>query len=258
MNNMARIIKYIFYDILRTRFILLYTIFLLVSTFAMFQLDSDTGKVVLSLLNILLMVVPLISIVFTTIHFYNSYEFIELMLAQPVNRKVIFLGEYISVATSLCTACLVGIGIPSLLFGADPRVITLLFTGISLTLVFVSLAFLSSVLTRDKAKAIGIALLFWFYFSLIYDGLMLWIIFTFSDYPLEKVTLGLVALNPVDLARIIVLLKLDISALMGYTGAFYKNFFGSNMGILFSMSILALWILVPLGVASRIFSKKDL
>ncbi|MBA4055853.1 MAG: ABC transporter permease, partial [Marivirga sp.] len=188
---MTQVIKYIFYDLLRTRFILLYTAFLMVSTFAMFQIDSDSGKVVLSLLNIVLMVVPLISIVFTTIHFFNSYEFIELMLAQPINRKIIFLGEYLSVAVSLCAAYVVGIGIPSLMFGADPSVFTLLLTGVILTLVFVSLAFLSSVLTRDKAKAIGIALLFWFYFSLLYDGLLLWVIYSFSDYPLEKVTLTL-------------------------------------------------------------------
>lgn len=255
---MTRVIKYIFYDLLRTRFILLYTLFLLVSTFAMFQIDSDPGKVVLSLLNVVLMVVPLISVVFTTIHFFNSYEFIELMLAQPVNRRVIFFSEYISVATSLCGAYVAGIGIPSLLFGAGSSVFTLLFTGVMLTLVFVALAFLSSVLTRDKAKAIGIALLFWFYFSLIYDGLLLWVVYTFSDYPLEKITLTLIAFNPVDLARIIMLLQLDISALMGYTGAFYKSFFGSHLGLLFSSSILLVWIALPLWLAMWIFSRKDL
>ncbi|HEX5169236.1 MAG TPA: ABC transporter permease subunit, partial [Cyclobacteriaceae bacterium] len=137
-------------------------------------------------------------------------------------------------------------------------IITLLFTGIILTLVFVSIAFLSSVLTRDKAKAIGIALLFWFYFSLIYDGLVLWVIYRFGDYPLEKITMALIALNPVDLARIILLLKLDVSALMGYTGAFYKDFFGSNMGVLFSISMLAVWVILPLWIAMRIFSRKDL
>jgi Cu-processing system permease protein len=220
---MTRVIRYIFNDILRTRFILFYTGFLLLSTFALFQLDSDFGKIVLSLLNIVLMVVPLVSVVFTTIHFFSSYEFIELMLAQPINRKV-----------------------------------SLLVTGVFLTLVFVSLAFLSSVLTRDKSKAIGIALLFWFYFSLIYDGFVLWIIYSFNDYPLEKVTLTLIAFNPVDLARIIMLLQLDISALMGYTGAFYKNFFGSNMGVLFSSSILFLWAIIPIYIALRIFNKKDL
>lgn len=255
---MIRIVKYVFYDLLRTRFILLYTALLLVSTIVMFQFDSDPGKIILSLLNIVLMVVPLVSIVFTTIHFFNSYEFIELMLAQPVNRRVIFLSEFIALASSLCLAYLIGVGIPMIAYGAWSGGPTLLFSGLMLTLVFVSLAFLASVLTRDKAKAIGLALLFWFYFSLIYDGILLWVIFSFSDYPIEKLTLGLVALNPVDLARIIMLLKLDISALMGYTGAFYKNFFGSNWGVIFSTAVLFVWIALPLGVATRIFSKKDL
>lgn len=255
---MTRIIKYVFYDLLRTRFILFYTLLLLVSTIVLFQFDSDPGKIVLSLLNIVLMVVPLVSIVFTTIHFFNSYEFIELMLAQPVNRSVIFLSEYIALALSLCLAYTLGVGIPMAAYGASSGGATLLFSGLMLTLVFVSLAFLASVLTRDKAKAIGLALLFWFYFSLIYDGILLWIIFSFSDYPLEKITLGLVALNPVDLARIIMLLELDISALMGYTGAFYKNFFGSQWGVVFSSTVLLLWIVLPLAVAARIFARKDL
>lgn len=255
---MTRVIKYIFYDILRTRFTLLYTAFLFISTFALYQLDSDSGKVVLSLLNIVLMVVPLVSIVFSTIHFFNSYEFIELMLAQPVKRSTVFLGEYVAVASSLCFAYLAGVGIPMLMFGMNQSAVTLLFTGTVLTLVFVSLAFLASVLTRDKAKAIGIALLFWFYFSLIYDGLLLWIVFSFSDYPLEKVTLVLIAFNPVDLARIIMLLQLDISALMGYTGAFYQDFFGSILGATYSIVALLVWIILPIALAQRIFNRKDL
>ena len=255
---MTQIIKYIFQDLLRMRFTLLYAGFLLLATFAMFQVDGDPGKVVMSLLNIVLMVVPLVSIIFTAIHFYNSYEFIELMLAQPVNRKVVFLGEYAAVAFSLCFAFLIGVGMPVLLYGPGVSGLTLLFTGVMLTLVFVSLAFLAAVLTRDKAKAIGIALLFWFYFSLIYDGLLLWIIYAFNDYPLEKVTLALIALNPVDVARVIMLLQLDISALMGYTGAFYKDFFGTYQGLGFSVLVLMIWIGAPLFIAARVFQRKDL
>jgi Cu-processing system permease protein len=255
---MTQVIRYIFRDLIRTRFTILYTLFLFLSTIAMFQLDSDGGKVIMSLLNIVLMVVPLISIIFTTIHFYNSYEFIELMLAQPVNRRAVFLSEYFAVAFSLCFAFVAGVGFPLLAYGAGLSALTLLFTGTVLTLVFVSLAFLSAVLTRDKAKAIGVALLFWFYFSLIYDGLLLWIIYSFSDYPLEKITLVLIALNPVDLARVLMLLQLDIAALMGYTGAFYKDFFGSELGVFFSVGTLIVWVLLPLYAAQRVFQKKDL
>jgi Cu-processing system permease protein len=255
---MLRIVKYVLYDILRTRFILFYTAFLLLSAVGMFQLDSDTSKVVLSLMNVLLIVVPLVSIVFTTIHFYNSYEFIELMLSQPVNRRVVFLAQYLAVSVSLCMAYLIGLGVPMLFYGADQSGLALLYSGVILTLVFVSLAFLGSVLTRDKAKAIGVALLFWFYFSLIYDAFVLWVLYSFSDYPLEKVTVALIALNPVDLARILMILQLDVSALMGYTGAFFKDFFGGSLGYVFSSGMLLLWVALPILAAMRVFRTKDL
>ena len=254
---MTRVIKYALYDLLRTRFIIVYSVLLFACTAALFQLDNDPTKVVLSMLNILLMVVPLVSVVFTTIHFFNSYEFMELMLAQPVNRKVVFLSEYLAVASSLCCAFLIGVGLPLLFYGSGSANWVLIFTGIMLTLAFVSLAFFSSVLTRDKAKAIGFALFLWLYFSLIYDGFVLWMVYSFNDYPLEKITLAMIALNPVDLARIMMLLELDISALMGYTGAFYQDFFGSNVGIIFSSGTLLIWIMVPMMAALRVFNKKD-
>jgi Cu-processing system permease protein len=255
---MARMMKYIFYDLLRTRFVLLYTLFLWLITIALFQLDANGSKVVLSLLSVVLMVIPLVSVVFTTIHYFNSYEFMELMLAQPIHRRSIFLGQYLAVAFSLVLAFLIGVGLPLIAFGLGSIGFTLILVGVLLTLVFVSLAFLSSVITRDKAHAIGVALLFWFYFSLIYDGILLWIVYTFNDYPLEKITVALIALNPIDLGRILLLLQMDISALMGYTGAFYQQFFGGYIGWIFSMFILLLWALLPVGLAVRIFQKKDL
>jgi hypothetical protein len=38
------------------------------------------------------------------------------------------------------------------------------------------------------------------------------------------------ALNPIDLGRILFLMKFDIAALMGYTGAVFQRFFGSGLG----------------------------
>ena len=255
---MIKIAKYVLYDILRNRFVLLYTLFLLLVTLSMFSLDTDPGKSTLSLLNIILLVVPLVSIIFTTIHFFNSYEFIELLLAQPVDRKTIYFAEYFSISLALSAAYLIGVAMPLLIFNFNDSSIYLIIAGLLLTFVFVALAFGASVSMRDKAKAIGVALLFWFYFSLIYDGFILYIIYSFSDYPLDKITLLLVSLNPIDLARIIILLKLDLSALMGYTGAFYKNFFGNNLGIMYSFFFLVVWILVPLLLAMRKFVKKDI
>lgn len=255
---MMKLTKYVLYDILRSKIILAYTLFLLVLSVSMFQMEENSSKAMLSLLNIVLIVLPLVSLVFTTIHYYNSYEFIELMSSQPMSRSRIFLSEYAGVSFSLLSAFLAGVGIPVLIFAADATGYALLFTGFCLTLVFTSIAFLASVIARDKARGIGFALLLWFYFALIYDGLVMIILFSFSDYPLEKLTLLLSALNPVDLGRIFIMLKMDISALMGYTGALYKDFFGSGTGILFTAGIMVIWIIVPAWLALRRFRKKDL
>jgi Cu-processing system permease protein len=255
---MLKLSKFVLYDIVRSKVILAYTAFLLLVSFSLFSMEENSSRAILSLLNIVLIVVPLISMIFTTIHYYNSYEFIELMLSQPMSRTRILLSEFGGLSLSLLTGFLIGVGIPVVLYSPDSIGFSLLFTGMSLTLVFTSLAFLTSVKARDKARGIGVALLLWFYFALIYDGLILLILFSFNDYPLEKITLFLSALNPIDLGRISIMLKMDVSALMGYTGALYKDFFGSGWGILFTVGIMLLWIVLPLWLALRVFKKKDL
>lgn len=255
---MMKLSRYVLYDILRSKIIIAYTLFLFIVSFSMFQMEEDSSKALLSLMNIILIALPLVSLVFTTIHYYNSYEFIELMLSQPLSRKKIILSEYAGVSLSLLSAFLIGVGIPVLFYAANETGMALLFTGAALTLIFTSIAFFASVWARDKARGIGFALLLWFYFTLIYDGIVLLILFSFSDYPLEKFTLVISALNPVDLGRIFIMLKMDVSALMGYTGALYKDFFGSGTGLLFTTGVMTLWIVIPLWLAVKKFKKKDL
>jgi len=255
---MFKLSRYVLYDILRSKIVLAYTLFLFLVSFSLFQLEENDSKAILSLLNIVLIVIPLISMIFTTIHYYNSIEFIELMLSQPLSRTRVLISEFAGVAFSLLGALFIGIGIPILLFAFNETGIALLFTASALTLIFTSIAMLASVKSRDKARGIGSVLLLWFYFALIYDGLILLLLFSFSDYPMEKFTLLLSALNPIDLGRIFIMLKMDVSALMGYTGALYKDFFGSGTGILFTTGIMLLWIVVPLLISLRVFKKKDL
>ena len=66
------------------------------------------------------------------------------------------------------------------------------------------------------------------------------------------------AFNPIDLSRILILLQMDVSAMMGYTGAVFKDFFGTYTGIIFSLMVLVLWIVLPVWYATRKFNTKDL
>ena len=73
---MFKICKYVIYDILRSKVLIVYTVFLLVISFSLFALETDGAKSVVSLLSVVLIIVPLISVVFTTTYFYNAYVFI--------------------------------------------------------------------------------------------------------------------------------------------------------------------------------------
>ena len=255
---MRKIIKYVVLDILRNRIVLAYTIFLLVISLSVFNLEDNPAKGLLSLLNIILIIVPLISIIFSTIYVYNSTEFIELLVSQPIKRTGLILSIFTGLSVSLLLAFFVGAGIPMLLYAPTSAGFMMILVGLILTLVFVSLALLASVITRDKAKGIGVSILLWFYFALIYDGIVLFLLFQFSDYPMEKATIGMSSLNPIDLGRIMILLKLDIAAMMGYTGAIFKDFFGGLWGMLYALAIMLLWIVLPSWLAVRKFNRKDL
>ncbi len=255
---MKKIIKYVIIDILRNRIMLAYTAFLLILSLSIFNLEDNAAKGMLSLLNIVLIIVPLVSILFSAIYVYNSAEFLELLVSQPLKRKTIWLSMYSGLAFSLTLSFLVGIGIPVLLFSATATGITLIAAGIFLSVIFAAVAMLATVKTRDKARGIGVAILLWLYFSLLFDGLVLFLLFQFADYPMEKVMMGISALNPIDLTRIMVLLKLDVSAMMGYTGAVFKNFFGTLTGTVVVIVILLLWAIGPLLLSAAKFNRKDL
>ena len=221
---MKKIIKYVITDILRNRIVLVYTFFLLAASFSVFALEDDSSRGLLSLLNIILIVVPLVSIIFATIYIYNSAEFIELLISQPLKRKTIWLSLFSGLAASLSIAFIIGAGIPVLVYQANMIGITMIIVGVLLSVIFVAIAMLATVKTRDKAKGIGAAILLWLYFSLLFDGFVLFLSFQFADYPLEKPMIAVSALNPIDLSRILILLQLDVSAMMGYTGAVFKDF----------------------------------
>ncbi|WP_276134275.1 ABC transporter permease [Polluticoccus soli] len=255
---MKIIIKYVLLDLLRNRIVIVYTILLAILSISVLGLDANPAKGLLSLLNVSLLFVPIITILFATIYFFNSIEFTELLLSQPIKRKSVLLAEYIGVATSLAGAYAVGVGLPLLFLVSGTESLILVLTGILLTLIFTSLALLIFVKWRDKTKGIGVAIGTSLFFTLLFDGLLIAFIYSFGDYPIDKAVIGVIAFNPIDLARVLMLLQLDVAVLMGYSGALFKKFLGSATGSIFSFACMAFWVIWPLLLSVKVFKKKDL
>lgn len=255
---MRGITKFVIIDILKNRIILIYTLILCVFSWSIFSLEDNTSKGIMSLLNVILLTVPLVSIIFGNIYMYNSAEFIELLVSQPVKRSAIWSSMFLGLTLALNTSFFIGIGLPVLLFVPSMTGITVIFSGMLITTVFVSIAMLCAILMRDKARGIGLSIMIWLFLSLIYDGLVLFFMFQYADYPIEKPMAILAASNPIDLARIQVLLQVDVAVLMGYTGAIFKKMFGTSIGLMVSLFIMFLWIMLPYLLSLRLFNKKDL
>ncbi|HRI01487.1 MAG TPA: ABC transporter permease subunit [Saprospiraceae bacterium] len=255
---MNRIARFVFVDILKNSFVIIYAVILFLLSSSVLALEDNSSKGVLSMLNIILLIVPLVSIIFSTIYIYNSAEFVELLLSQPVKRTVIWRSLFYGLSLALSLAFVLGAGVSLILFVGDLLGLFLFFIGILLTLIFTSFALLCAVWAKDKAKGIGLSILVWLFFSLFYDGLLVFGMFQFSEYPLEKLMMVFTLLNPIDLSRILILLQLDVSALLGYTSAVFKEFLGSQLGIIISFVALVLWFVIPYFYSLYKFNRKDL
>lgn len=247
---MFKIVRYSFFDLIRSRWSYVYFLFYLLLGFVLLFLNNDTAKAVITLMNIIIVLTPLIGTIFGVMYYYNSKEFTELLLAQPIKRSTIFLGQYLGVSISLTLSLVIGIGIPFIAYGifrstAIFNFLTLLLVGSFLTFIFVALAFNIALSNENKIKGFGYAILLWLFLAVIYDGIFLISLMLLQEYPLDKFSLIATTLNPIDLSRILILLKLDISALLGYTGAVFKKFFGTNFGMITSISVLVIWVILP-------------
>lgn len=257
-----RIVQYVLRDVMRGRWLLAYAGFFLLVTEALVRFGGGGTRALLSLANVALLVTPLVGVVFGAMYLYNAREFNELLLAQPVHRRQLFAGLYLGLAVPLVLAFALGVGLPFVLHGTTgtgdlAALLSLVAAGSGLTLVFVALAFLIAVRTEDRVRGLGVAIAVWLVASVLYDGAVLLVATMFAEYPLERPMIALMLMNPVDLARVVLLLQFDTAALMGYTGAVFQRFFGSTAGLALAASALALWITIPVALGQRLFRRKD-
>lgn len=255
---MKSIIKIIFHDNVKSKVVIIYFLMLALMSWTALLLEDNEAKANVTLLNIVLFIVPLMSLLYSTVYLYNAKEFIVLLLSQPLKRSQLWHSLFTGVSGSLSIAFLLGTGVPVLLYTNLATAWLVILLGVVITFIFVALAFLTTTLTSDKTRGIGAAIMLWLFFTMIYDAVQMYLILAFAEYPVEKAITTLLMLNPLDLVRFQVILKMDMAAMMGYSGAAFKQLLGEAWGIILSVFVLLVWIIVPYLLSLRIFKRKDL
>jgi Cu-processing system permease protein len=262
MSLVLRLVECGVRDVGRRRWLLVYTLCYLALTDALFRFGGSGARAVQSLTNVVLGLVPLVSLLFGTMYLYHAREYIQLMLAQPVGRRALYVGLYGGLSLPLAASFLAGVGLPLAWHGgvaeAGRGVAILLGVGVALTAIFTGLAFVIALGVADRAGGLAAAILVWLAAVVLYDGGVLLLVIALRDHPLEAPLIGAMLLNPIDLARVVLLLQFDLGILAGYTGAVFARAFGTAAGSLGAAASLAIWMLAPFLVGLRQFARKDL
>lgn len=258
-------------DALRNKWFVLYTLIfgglaLALSTLAQPDVEftqlAEYNRTVASLVNLVLLFVPLIGIMFGAASLAGEREtgVLTYLLAQPVNRTEILIGKYLGMSGALVTSLTLGFGTAGVILAwqggggdANGYLVTVIMACL-LALAMLSLGFLISTMAAKTSTALGGALFVWLILVFIGDlGLISATVIT--QMPIET-TLLLSMLNPLQLFKMASIFSAQASLdVLGPAGLYATDTF-DTMFMPLMIAGLLLWIIVPLGVAQLIFGQK--
>ena len=261
---------------LRNRWVLATT--LLLATLALtltFLGSAPTGNVgvraldvvIVSLSSLTIFLLPLIALLISHDAIIGEMErgTMLLLLSYPVARWQVLMGKFVGHLAILAFATLLGYGAAAGALAVTGAAIDagswrafawMVGSSVLLGAAFIAVGYLVSALVRDRGTAGGIAIGIWLLFVLIYDMALLGALVVDQGATLSGGVLnGLLLLNPTDAYRLFNLAgSTNVSAFSGMAGV-------ASSAVLSPATLicaLAMWTLVPLGLAALAFSRREL
>lgn len=262
-------------DALRNRWFVLYTVAFIGLSLAFSYMAlagagiagfAGFGRTAASLINLVLLIVPLMALTIGAQSLAGEQERSTLtyLLAQPVTRLEVFLGKYLGLLLSLLASLALGFGIAGVVMalngagaGSPLAYVRLVGQTFLLSLTMLSVGFLISALSRRAGVAIGIGLFLWLAFVFLGDlGLMGTAIAL--KLPIEQLFLLSLA-NPLQVFKMASILDINATLdILGPAGIFAMQEYGRRLRIIF-LGVMALWIVLPgLLAYIRFAAKSDL
>jgi Cu-processing system permease protein len=259
-------------DALRNRWFALYTLAFVALALALSYLAlagagltgfAGFGRTAASLINLVLLIVPLMALTIGAQSLAGEQErnTLAYLLTQPISRADIFVGKYLGLSLSLLASLTLGFGIAGVVMAlngtgaANPtayvRLVALAFV---LSLTMLSVGFLVSALTSRAGVAVGIGLFLWLTFVFFGDlGMM------GASMALRVPIANLFWLslsNPLQVFKMAAILNIQTTLdILGPAGIYAMQRYGEALLLLF-LGALAVWVALPAGLAYWRFATK--
>ncbi|MDT3705095.1 MAG: ABC transporter permease subunit [Thermincola sp.] len=215
-----------------------------------------------SLMSMVIYIVPLIALLmgYSAVSGEREQGSLALLLTQPVSRGEVVLGKFLGLALALTCSTLVGFGITGVLIlfrvGSQGWVnyVYFLLSSLCLGLVFLSMGLLISILARKKAEAAAGAIFLWFFFTFIFDMMLLGLlIFLAKQMKVAWLTM-LLFFNPGDIFRLSNLIHLEnLSSMMGLANLLPPSLMNGGLIIL----LFILWLTMLLTASVYAFNRQS-
>ncbi len=227
---------------------------------------QDFSRTAVSLVQIVLLLVPLAALVFGGLALTPERGAAELLYSQPVSRGAILLGRMLGVWLALAAAEAIGFGIAGVFmqYQAGPdglaRYGALVVTAVAITGVFLAIAtLLASINAGRRTRVLAAALVVWFITVVMFDVAVLGIASLLRSGSASRLLITATLINPVDAARTGSLLAIEGTAAFGAASLALLRFTGgAGMAAALVAMSLAAWLIAPLVVAVRALSRADI
>ena len=222
------------------------------------------GRTVASLINLVMLIVPLMGLMLGAISISGERERGSLLplLAQPIMPTELLIGKYLGTAVALMAAILFGFGFSGIVIawrgGLAQFSHYLMLVGLTVLigLAHLSIGFLISTFTSKSTTAISIALILWLAIVFISDLGLIGTTVVLRLAP--PVLLAFTLMNPVQVFKLatIYIIQGDME-ILGAVGLYAADVFG---GFLFPMLMILflLWVFLPLLLSLIVFQQRSL
>ncbi|MBP7779531.1 MAG: ABC transporter permease subunit [Acidobacteria bacterium] len=220
---------------------------------------QDFARTAVSLVQLVLLIVPLAALVFGTLTLAPERGAAELLYAQPVPRSAILAGRVLGLFLALAAAQLLGFGVAGLAvqwsagpYGAS-QFLVVVALALVLTAAFLSVAAaLASGAPGRRARTLAVALVVWFLAVVLFDLAALGIASLLKSGAASRLLITAALLNPVDAGRTGAYLAIEGTAAFGGASLALLRYTGGGV---FAAALIAgsllLWTVVPAWIAAR-------
>jgi Cu-processing system permease protein len=228
---------------------------------------QDFGRTAASLLQLVILLVPLTSLVLGVLALTPEKGSAELLYAQPVGRGAVLVGTLLGLFEALMAAEALGFGIAGLVIftqaGDDglPGFATVAAGSAALTAIFLVLAAAVSAgqVGRRRVRALATAIVLWFALALLFDVVVLAAASLLRSGYASRLLISSVLLNPIDAVRTGALLSIEGTAAFGPASLALLRFTSGPAGAVVAILLsLLFWTAAPLAFAARRLRNADI